>query len=114
MEEAQIALDVAEASLEGAVLEDVTSLWEERTDETRRAFLREVVERVDVAPARRKRNVPLADRVRLDFRGLDGDPVLEMTEVDVKDRRRRWEQGVTGRRRRAREQRFRRTDSPIR
>ena len=55
--------------------------------------------RVDVAPARRRRNVALAERVRLDFRGLDGDPVLEATEADVEDRRRRWEQGVTGRRR---------------
>lgn len=82
--------------------EDVTALWEEWPDETRREFLREVVDRVDVAPARRRRNIPLAERVRLDFRGLDGDPVLKATEADVEERRRRWEQGVTGRGRSAR------------
>jgi hypothetical protein len=91
VEEARIALESAESGLAGGLPEDVTALWEEWTDETRREFLREVVERVDVAPARRRRNVALAERVRLDFRGLDGDPVLETTEADVEDRRRRRE-----------------------
>ena len=68
-------------------VEDVRRLWEEWTDE-RREWLREMVERVDVASARRRRNVPIAERVRMRFRGLD-EPVLVATDDDITDRRRR-------------------------
>ena len=88
VEEARIALEVAESGL-GEAPEDVTTLWEEWTDETRREWLREVVERVEVVPARGKRGIPLGERIRMEFRGLDGDPLLEATEADLEDRRRR-------------------------
>ena len=89
VEEARIALEVAESGLAGEAPEDVTTLWEEWTDETRREWLREVVERVEVVPARGKRGIPLGERIRMEFRGLDGDPLLEATEADLEDRRRR-------------------------
>jgi hypothetical protein len=89
VEEARVALDVAESGLAGEAPEDVTALWEEWTDETRREWLREVVERVEVAPARGKRGIPLGERIRVEFRGLDGDTAMEATEADLEDRRRR-------------------------
>jgi hypothetical protein len=83
-------VDLAEQESPGPP-EDVTGLWETWTDETRREFLREVVERVDVESAKR-RPVPVRDRARVLFRGLEyPDYVLERTEADVDDRRRRLE-----------------------
>lgn len=46
-------------------------------------------ERVEVVPARGKRGIPLGQRIRVEFRGLDGDAVMEATEADLEDRRRR-------------------------
>ena len=89
VEEARAALDVAESGLAGEKPEDVTALWEEWTDETRREWLREVVERVEVFPARGKRGIRLGERIRVEFRGLDGDAAMEATEADLDDRRRR-------------------------
>ena len=40
-------------------------------------------------PGRGKRGIPLGERIRVEFRGLDGDPLLEATEADLEDRRRR-------------------------
>lgn len=88
--EARLAADLAEQESPGAP-EDVTRLWKTWTDETRREFLREIVERVDVESAR-KRRVPVQDRARILFRGLGyPDYVLERTEADVDDQRRRME-----------------------
>jgi DNA invertase Pin-like site-specific DNA recombinase len=89
VEEARVVLDVAESGLAGKAPEDVTALWEEWTDETRREWLREVVERVEVVPARGKRGIPLGERIRMEFRGIDGDQLLEATDADLEDRRRR-------------------------
>ena len=88
--EARLALALAEQEAPGPP-EDVTGLWETWTDETRREFLCEVVERVDVESAKR-RPVPVQDRARVLFRGLEyPDYILERTEADVEDRRRRLE-----------------------
>jgi site-specific DNA recombinase len=87
VEEARIALEMAEAQPEPP-LQDVRGLWDEWTDETRGEWLREVIERVDVTSARRRRGVPVYERVRIGYRGL-GD--LEPTEADIAERRRRFE-----------------------
>ena len=71
VEEARIALEMVDADDDAPEVEDVRHLWEEWTDETRREWLREMVEGIEVASARRRRNVPLAERVRMRFRGLD-------------------------------------------
>lgn len=49
-----------------------------------------MVEEIEVTSARRRRNIPLPSRVQMRFRGLE-EPILEMTEEDVEDRRRRLE-----------------------
>ena len=90
VEEARIALQMAEADHEAPRIENVEQLWKEWTDETRREWLREMVESIEVASARRRRNIPLPERVSMSFRGLD-EPLLERTEEDIKDRRRRLE-----------------------
>ena len=91
-EETRLALEQAERGAAQAAPEDVTELWENWTDETRREFLREVIERVEVESARRRRGVPMQERVRVEFRGMEyPDYVLERTEADVDDRRRRLE-----------------------
>jgi hypothetical protein len=90
VEEARIALEMAEADHAAPQVENVEGLWEEWTDETRREWLREIVEEVEVASARRRRGVPLPERVRMRFRGLD-EPLLVATEDDIRDRKRRLE-----------------------
>jgi len=88
--ESRLALDLAQQESPGPP-EDVTELWETWTNETRREFLREVVERVEVESAN-KRPVPVQHRARVLFRGLDyPDYALERTEADIEDRRRRLE-----------------------
>jgi hypothetical protein len=71
VEEARIAVEMAELDREAPRVDSVERLWDEWTKETRREWLREMVERVDVVSARRRRNIPLPDRVTMSFRGLD-------------------------------------------
>lgn len=90
VEEARVALAIAEAKHEAPPIENVEQLWSEWTMETRREWLREMVEVVEVTSARKRKNIPLHERVRASFRGLD-EPLLERTEQDIAERRRRME-----------------------
>ena len=58
---------------------------------TRHAFVRnrDRSTRIEVAPARGERGIPLGERIRFEFRGLDGNAAMEAPEVDLGDRRRR-------------------------
>ena len=90
VEEAKIALEIAEADRKAPDAGDIETLWVQWTDETRREWLREMVESITVTTARKRRNVPLPERVKMSFRGLD-EPILVATEKDIADRRRRLE-----------------------
>ncbi len=90
VEEARIALEMTEADNEAPEVENVERLWEEWTDESRREWLREMVETVDVSTAHGRHGVPLPERVRTSFRGLD-EPILIATEEDIRERKRRRE-----------------------
>jgi site-specific DNA recombinase len=90
-EEARLALEMAESDHEAPRVENIERVWEEWTPETRREWLREMVEVVEVTSARRRRNILLYERVRMGFRGLD-EPILERTEEDIADRKRRYAQ----------------------
>jgi len=90
VEEARVALEMAEVDHEAPRVENVERVWEEWTDETRREWLREMVEVIEVTSARKRRNIPPPERVTMSFRGLE-EPLLEMTEDDIRDRRRRLE-----------------------
>ena len=88
VEEARIAVELAERDLAAPTAEGVEALWETWTDETRREWLMEVLERVEVTSARKRRDVRLPDRVRIEPRFWDAD-VMERTKADVEERRRR-------------------------